>query len=203
MALPAEYRLLSPFFVEREIAGRTFKFYPSSVRVAARMANTLSELSGHVSVLMTNTQRDTGSVHEEVSDADGMTVKKTSVQPINPDLAEKRVDARAKAVKAAMAQLTSSTNRMILGELLMDSLRDDFDRGAKRETADVQELVDGMEIPILIEFLGGLVAANSKVFGDLGNSLKAALGDAVGGMFANLAPGEAPAEAGEISKTPS
>lgn len=186
MALPDKYRLLSPFFVEREIAGSMFKFYPNSVRVAARLGDTIADLSAHISVLLSNTQRDQGSVHEEVKDAEGMTVTKTSVQPINPDLAKLRVEKRATAVKKATEKLTSPQNRMILAELLMDSLRDDYDRGKNRTSEDLQELVDGMEIPVLMEFLAGLVAANAKVFGDLGKTLKDALGEQLGGALGGL-----------------
>lgn len=198
MALPDKYRLLSPHFVEREINGETFKFFPVSLGASAPMADMISELSRHFSVIFSDTNRDQGSTHEEMEDPDGATMKKTTVQPINPDLAMIRIDKRSAAVQKAIETLVNPKYRLALGELLMNSLREDFPREDRksRKSAETQDWIDSLELPTFIEFLKGLAEANAEVFGAMGKSLKDALGGQVTAALEGLAASEEPATAG-------
>lgn len=173
MAIPERFRLLSPASVTREINGEDFTFYTVSLRVAAKMAPLLSRLAGHFSTLLSgDPKQDQGRIEEDFATPEGEVISKTTVQPINPELATMRAEKREQAIRGAVDALLDPQNRRALGELLMDSLRDDFPRGAKnRDAGEIQEFVDGMDIPVFIEFLKGLAAANAKVFGDLGNGI--------------------------------
>lgn len=185
MAIPDRFRLLSRHSVTRSIEGQDFVFYPVSLRVAARMAPLLAQLARHFSTLLSGDRKvDQGRTEEDFTNQDGDVVQKTRLDPINPELARIRADQREAAVAGAVEALLADKHRLALGELLMDSLRDDFPRGAKaRSASDIQEFVDEMEIPVFVEFLLGLAQANAKVFGDLGKEIGRAVQERAGSLL--------------------
>ena len=171
-AIAEMFRLLSPLSVDREIHGKTATFYTCSVRTCARLQNLLSKMAGYLSTLMgADSKRDQGKVEEDYQTESGEVIQKTRVEPINPDLARLRTQQKQAAVEGAVQELLSDSNRTAIGELLMDSLKDNFPRGKKRPAEECLEFVDSMDLPTLILFLQGLAMANAKVFGDLGKGL--------------------------------
>lgn len=174
MALPQRLQLLSPSSVEKEILGETYRFYSVGVRTAAKLSSTIANLAGHIAVLMGGGQKDQGSTIEDYTAPGGEAVSKTHSDPINPDLAKLRADQRRSSVTQALTQLMDQKTRQVLGELLMDSMRDDFPRGQARNAEEAREFVDQMDLPVLVQFLAGLIEANKNFFGDLGNQLVAA-----------------------------
>lgn len=176
-SLPQKFKsLLAPTFVEREIQGNIFRFYTVSVSAATRLAPAISRMIGHLSVLIGgNPEADQGRTLKDYEAPSGEKVQETVVEPINPALAKLRLEQRKAAMEGAVEALLDPKTRMVLGELLMDSLRDDFARNARRDTALVGEFVDSMDVPTLLEFVKGLAEANIGVFGDLGKGLRRAL----------------------------
>lgn len=168
MSFADKFAALAPFSVEREIGGQSFKFYQCSLRAGARMAGVISKIAGHVSVLLVGDKQDCGQTIEDFTD-DGVTVNKTTIDPINPDLAKLRVEQRAGALSGAISELVSKNNRQAMAELLMDSLRDEFPR--KGRTSEDSDMFDDMDIPFYVEFIKGLFAANQKLLGGLGKEL--------------------------------
>jgi hypothetical protein len=147
----------------------------------------LAELAGHFTTLLaSNSGRDQGSTEEVYAPPEGEKgeiMTKTVVQPINPDLATLRTNQRERSVQGAIKSLFSDANRAALGELIMDSLKDDFPRGKKRPAEECLEFVDSMDLPTFVEFLKGLAEANAKVFGDLGKELGRAVQDKAGELL--------------------
>lgn len=187
-AIADMFRLLSPLTVDREINGKTVTFHTCSVRTCARLSSFISKMAGHLSVLMTSENRDQGKVEEDYQTKEGEIIQKTIVDPINPDLAELRVAKRKKAVEEAFSELMSEPNRALIGDLLMDSLKENFPRGEKRPADECLEFVDSMDVPTFIQFLIGLAAANAKVFGDLGKELSRAFQAKAGELLGTKAP---------------
>ena len=181
MSIAEKLRLLSPLSVDREIHGMQVTFYTCSVRTCARLSSLLSQLAGHFTTLLgSSSARDQGSTEEVYAPPEGEKgeiMTKTVVQPINPDLAALRTKQRENAVKGAIAALFDEKNRAAIGELLMDSMKDDFPRGKKRPADECQEFIDSMDVATLPLFLSGLAEANAKVFGDLGKGLGRAVQD--------------------------
>jgi hypothetical protein len=171
MSFATKFRLLSPLSVDREIHGVKVTFYTCSVRTCARLSGLLSEIAGHVSAILGKTDRDQGTTDETFQSPEGEIHSKQVVQPINPELAGMRVTQRKKAVSGAITSLLSDKNRAAVGELIMDSLKDDFPRGEKRPAEECLAFIDEMDVPTFVEFFRGLAAANAKVFGDLGKEL--------------------------------
>lgn len=181
MSFAEKFRLLSPLSVDREIHGQTVTFYTCSVRTCARLSGLLSQLAGHFTTLLGGSSaRDQGTIEEVYAPPEGEhgeILTKSIVQPINPDLAALRSKQRQQALQGAIQSLFDKKNRAAIGELLIDSMKDEFPRGKRRPTEECQEFVDEMDVPTLIEFLKGLAEANAKVFGDLGKGLGRAVQD--------------------------
>lgn len=175
MLFAEKFRLLSPLSVDREINERQVTFYTCSVRTCARLSGLIAQLVGHFTTLLgSNSGRDQGQTEEIYAPPEGEVgeiLTKTVVEPINPDLAALRVKQRAGAVQGAIETLLSKANRAAIGEMLMDSLKDDFPRGKKRPADECLEFIDSMDVPTLVLFLKGLAKANAEVFGDLGKAL--------------------------------
>jgi hypothetical protein len=205
MAIPDKFRLLCPQGEIRTIEGVDFTFYPVSLRCAAKMAPLLSRLAGHFSLLLGGESRtDQGRTIEDYTTADGDVVSKTVVDPINPDLARLRDEQRERSIAGAVEAILDDRHRLAVGELLMDSLRDDFPRGAKqRSAADIQDFVDQMEVPVFIEFVKGLAAANARIFGDLGKGIGRAVQAKADELLGEIEGREASGTAGSNSRTAS
>lgn len=178
VAISEMFQLLSPFSVDREINGKTVTFYTCSVKTCARLSPFLTEMAGHLSILIGgNAATGQGTVAEDWQDADGAQVQKTTTQAINPDLDEMRSARRQRAVEGAVSACFDEKNRAALGDLMMDSLKDNFKRGEKRPREECLGFIDEMDPPTLTQFLQGLALANAKVFGDLGKGLGRAVQD--------------------------
>jgi len=193
MSIAEKFRLLSPLSVDREIQGVKVTFYTCSVGTCARLSGLLAEMAGHFTALLgSSSSRDQGSTEEVYAPPEGEKGEiftKTIVQPINPDLAILRAKQREKSVQGAVTSLFSDKNRAAIGELFMDSLKDDFPRGKKRPVDECLAFVDEMDLPIFIEFFRGLAEANAKVFGDLGKELGRAVQDKAGELLGTTVVG--------------
>lgn len=178
VAISEMFQLLSPFSVDREINGKQVTFYTCSVKTCSRLKGFLTEMAGHLSVLIGgNPANGQAVVSEDWQDTDGAMVQKTTTQAINPELEELRMTRRRKAIEGAVGACFDSKNRAAIGELLMDSLKDNFPRGEKRPSEECLGFIDQMDPPTLTQFLQGLAMANAKVFGDLGKALGRAVQD--------------------------
>lgn len=192
-AISEMFQLLSPLTVEREINGRMVTFYTCSVKTCARLKGFLSSMAGHISVLISgNAASGQATVTEDWQDTDGAMVQKTTTQAINPDLDELRSTRRQRAIQGAVDALMDDSTRAALGELLMDSLKDNFPRGSKRPVEECRGFVDEMDPPTLMQFIGGLAEANAKVFGDLGKGLGQAVQAKAEELLGKAAPKDQP-----------
>ena len=79
---------------------------------------------------------------------------------------------------------------LAIGMLVADSLRNDFERPVKE--ADVQEFLNSIDIASLFEFVLGVLDANAKVFGPLGEQIRAAITAKVRAVAAQHASPAAP-----------
>ncbi len=193
VAISEMFQLLSPFSVDREINGKTVTFYTCSVKTCARLSGFLTEMAGHLSVLVGgNAANGQATVAEDWRDSDGAMVQKTTTQAINPDLEEVRVSRRQRAVEGAISACFDEKNRAAVGDLLMDSLKDNFPRGEKRPREECLSFIDQMDPPTLTQFLQGLAMANAKVFGDLGKELRQAVQAKAEELLGKAAPKESP-----------
>lgn len=154
----------------RTINGAEFNFYP--VRVARIITGDLKEIiapiSDAIQVLLRPRNQDE-EVLEEVS-PDGTIAR--CRKPVSADLAKYLSDKKAETMSAAMNQLFSDKTRYSLGTLIMDSLRDDCPKNPSEQ--EVKDFVDheNMDALAFTEFVKGFMAANTSIFGDLGNLIQ-------------------------------
>lgn len=154
-----------------------FNFYP--VRVARILTGDLKEIltpvSEAVQVLLQPKNQDE-EVMEEVS-PDGTVARIT--KPVPLDMARYRAEKKQKTLQSAMDVLFSDATRYKIARIIMDSLRDDCPADPTED--QVKQFADAPEMDVVrfAEFIKGFMAANSAIFGDLGNLIRERVGKVV------------------------
>jgi len=175
--------------VSREIRGQTWQFYPVCLSTVQKLQSTITALVDAGAVLFADHKDETGQSQEIIQSADG-TITRTTVDAIQPKLAELRAAQRSEAVRQATNAFLSQNGHLAIGMLVADSLRNDFERPVKE--ADVQEFLNSIDIASLFEFVLGVLDANAKVFGPLGEQIRAAITAKVRAVAAQHASPAAP-----------
>lgn len=168
----------------REIAGQTFTFYPISVRMLFELKSNMEPLMRGLKFLMglnkAEDQVGTQTI-EETKDPQFFNAKMPGANTLTrvthigvPDVAvlKARAEAADKETREAIEAVLGDQNRLLLGRVLADSLRDE---GIKTDS-EIQEFIldSSFDLPLLVEFLSGFFAVNAKVFGPFAERLKAA-----------------------------
>lgn len=149
-----------------------FKFYP--VRVAKVATGELKELAEPLvnafTLLLNGSRQHEVQVTEEVTEMGAVIRQNTAIAP---ELASLRDNQREVAIRRSMDVLLNEKARLAIGRLLMDSLRDDFEKATPTDE-EVLAFIDheSMTLDVLAEFIKGFFAANTMIFGDLGNRIK-------------------------------
>lgn len=160
-----------------------FNFYP--VRIKRILTGTTREILEPISealqVIMRPRNADEKILEEQCIDG---TVARAR-EPISLEMAQFRAQERQQAMQAAMKALFADDTRYKLARLIMDSLRDDCP--AEPSDAEVRDFVDApsMDITVFVEFVKGFMAANTAIFGDLGNLIRERINQAVERMTAD------------------
>lgn len=162
-------------YVEREIQGDTYRFFPVRVKTLFRLRRVALPLAKALSTLFAPQNADFGVVQRQFNDTgDGASGTETVTEPISRELAELRTRERTEAITGAIEAFTDPENAQVVGEILIDSLREEFNKGIDNPPA--KAVVEHLETPTLIEFLKGVAAANKEVLGPLADHAQAAPG---------------------------
>ena len=163
--------------VDSDNGPQEFKFYPPRMRMllSGRMREILEPLSQAASTIFSDTSQDV-SRQQEV-ETDGRVT--TFVQGINPDVIALRAEKRAQAIKDALAALLDDNTRWQLGELLADSLRDDFPEDAGQRAVESKAFMDEIDLPTLGQFIQGYFKALKPILDKSGNSIFSSLQETV------------------------
>lgn len=196
-------------YVEHAIAGRLMRFYPNRVGLLQDLAEISRPIAKALSALFAETRGDAGVITERIKDGTA-TGEKTTVQPISAELAKQRASERHGAIDALIESIGDDRNRLLLGRLLMDSLREEFPYVREREPKEIEEWLDGdgkeypgIELPMLVELIQGWIKANSKVFGNVGEQVAALVKERIGGFQSGSQSENPSPTVGSDSKTPS
>lgn len=182
-------------FVARQIGDTTWNFYPVSVGRIFELRETISSLFTAASALFASNKDDVGQEIEKITQQGGE-IQRTNISAISVELATLRDKQRKESIAAAVEALLSDNNRLMLGRLIADSLREEFDRNAPDK--EISDFMDALDLGTLIEFLMGFVETNAKVFGPLGERLRAT----VQSKLSALAPESPAASASEAQSQP-
>jgi hypothetical protein len=160
--------------VERTIGDTTWNFYPVSVGRLFELRDTIKDIFSAATALFTKNGDDVAQEIERIRQGDG-TIERTNIAAITPEMAKFRDEQKKSSVQAAVEALLCERNKLMIGKLLADSLRDDFDRNVKED--EIKEFMEALDLASLVQFLIGFAEANAKVFGPVGEKIRAAIGN--------------------------
>lgn len=189
--------------VDSDNGPQEFRFYPPRMRVliSGRMREIVEPITRALSTIFSKNDQD-ASRQQEVSQDGTVT---TFVQGLNPEVIAVRDKQRGAAIRDALASLLDDKTRYHVGELLADSLRDEFSTDEAQRARQVREFMDEVDLPTLAEMLKGyfkalapvLDASGNSILSDLRNVVKREVGRATGRA------GESDEDLGEILEGPS
>lgn len=168
----------SPNYVLHEVAGEELHFYPVSVGMAFKLRVIGRPLAKSLSVLFGNKDQDHGTRDVTVRNEYGTDDRQIIIDPISEGLARIRHEQRTESIEKLVESLTDDGNAAVVGEIIMDSLRDVFPKGDAHRPPPT-EFINQMPLPVLGGMIMGLVQANKEVFGPLTEQVAAAASAAV------------------------
>jgi hypothetical protein len=199
-------------FVEHDVCGTRLRFYPNRIGLLHELAEVSKPVAAALAALFADKSGDATSTDKTMVQGD-TTVRECSLQGVAPEVIRLRADERERAVAALLSAVSDARNRLLLGRLLMDSLRDEFPYAVDRPPAEVEEFLygsadfPGLDVPAVASMVGGWIKANAQVFGDAGKQVAALVESRLGGLVPprpNDSPSESPSPSdGSSSKTPS
>lgn len=165
MKIKQKFSLLRRNTETREISGQTFTFYPISVRMLFELKSNMEPLMKALRALFSKLPNEGTQTVEETRDPMTGQVLTRTTHLGAPDVAvlKARSEEQEKVLRDAVEALLGDANRLMLGRVLADSLRDE----EIRTDSQVQEFITdpAFDLPLLVEFLSGFFAVNAKVFG--------------------------------------
>jgi len=157
---------LSPTCITHEINGSNVNFYPISLGLAFRLRTVAKPLVLAIQTLFATDKNDTGSTQKTTKRGEDSYDSETILAPITPELAALRSKQTADAVASLVDSILGDENLKIVGEILMDSMRDHFPPG-NRDNPPPSEFIKEIEPSTAVQMLMGVLKANKGVFGPL------------------------------------
>lgn len=161
---------LAPQKATHVVGTRETNFYPISVKALLSSREVLKPLARALRVLFAQNTSDQGTTRRTVGDAGEILIS-----PIAPELAKLRHEQVDKALAELIDALTDDKNATVIGQLLVDALRDDFERDSM-DPASCLAFVRGMDATTLSDMIVGFAKGNKKVLGPFGEILGETLG---------------------------
>lgn len=172
---------LAPKTEPHMVAGETINFAAVSLPMLTKLRVFATPIATLFAALWQDNKRDSGTISRNVVPDNpvildlpngGTTVTTDSevvMQAITPELAKTRYDLRTKAVTAFFEAITEDTAIGVIGEIVMDSMIDDFPRTESKP--HVGEFLSSVGLPTLLEMCVGVAKANKGQFSPLLKSL--------------------------------
>jgi hypothetical protein len=155
----------SPKAYPSVIRGREIDFYPITARLLFQMKAIGKDITRPLAVLFTRDTNDAGRTIKEFENKNTKDVmQETHIEPVSEALATFRIRERQRAIVEIVDTFLSADNKLIVGKLILNSMRQDKD--AKDD--EVTTLMDGLDVIALRELLTGVYHANKEVLGPLG-----------------------------------
>lgn len=174
----------SPNFIVHEVGDQELHFYPISVGLAFKLRVIGKPLAKSLSVLFGNKDQDHGTKDITVHNEYGSEDRQIIIEPITEGLAKMRHDQRTESIERLVESLTDDKNAAVVGEIIMDSLREVFVKGEPKPAPS--EFITGLPLPAMGAMIMGLVKANKEVFGPLTEQVAAAASAAVSRIGAGV-----------------
>ncbi len=166
-------QFISPQGTEYTVAGKALMFYPVSVKTAFKLKGVAKPIASALTKLF---QKD-GPL-KQTTVLDTVEGNQTDIQPLSIEAAKFIQESHSSAAQEIFDTLTNEKTLLVIGELIMDSLRDDYKRHPAPTEAQIQEFVDSLDLEVIAQMAIGVVKANTKLFHPLrewaGEAIKAA-----------------------------
>lgn len=163
--------LFTPKHVEYEVSGNQLRFYPVSLTMLWKMRTAFEPILDAFRIL-SGGKNDFEQIVDQGADEFGNQRTITKIGSVDIEIAKMREQNGAKAVKLAMEAVFSTDTRDLLGELITDSLRDEFTREEAVDRDVVQQVVRELNLETMMGMAMGLVNANAKVFGPFAEKVR-------------------------------
>lgn len=175
--------------ITRTIGESEWTFYPVSVARLFQLRETIKNICASAAFLFGSSKDDCGQEIEKITSHEGV-IERNNIAAIAPDLAKLRDQQKRDGIGLSIDALLGEQNKLAIGRLLADSLRDNFDRNVPDK--EVLEFLDTLDLAQMVEMLMGFAEANAKVFGPLGERMRTAIQSKLGELVA-AKTGDAPA----------
>ncbi len=168
--------------VEHEVCGETFRFSPNRIGMFRELRDLSAPVTEALTVLFADKSRDSGTSVKTVSDGEDFLQEDCATQPLTIEMAKFRADEQTDAISKLVNTIADERNQILIGRLIMDSLRGDFPYARNRSAKDVEEFLfgsdgdddwSGIDMAVMVELTIGWIKANAKVFGSSGEGLVA------------------------------
>lgn len=154
----------------RAVEGQDISFYPVSGHVALMLRAVARPVAKLISHLTDNSRDGDRRVKHSMFESATDKGANTDMEPVTLDVIQFRANQRSGAIDEFLESLFSEEVLQVLGCLIIDSMRprDDI---APPDAAEGGKFARGLDLPIMRQYLAGVVAANGAAFGPLGEAL--------------------------------
>jgi len=148
-----------------EVSGQQVEFWSCSFPVLFQLKSAVGPISKGVMSLFRGNRNDVSRFQEDTKTKDGSPSRVIQEMAITPEMAKVRAEQNNKAIQEALDAIFADQNRLLLGKVLMDSMRGICKR--KPEPKEIEDFLADLDFGIVVEMLMGVAKANAEVFGPL------------------------------------
>lgn len=210
MSWKNRFTYASKHYVEHLVGENTLRFYPNRIGLLQELAEISKPIAKAISRLFSESGGDRTAITEKFSDRDGLQVEKITVEAMTPESASSAQQQKDAAIEDLLSALANPRNRLLVGQLLMDSLRDEFPYKKDRPIPEIEEFLygdgesyQGLELPILANLIKGWMKANARVFGEAGERVAGIVQSRLGNLRSESTSEPMTPASGSSSKTQS
>mgnify|MGYP006274708185 CR=1 len=181
----------APNFITHQVNGEDVRFYAISVGMMFRLKTIGRPLARSLAVLFGKNDRDQATADRQVGED-----REIVIEAISEGLAKIRHEQKTEAIEGLIDGLTKDNNVEVIGEIIMNSMRDVFPPNDK-SNPPAKEFMDSLPAPVLTALIVGVAKANKGVLGPLADQVADQMADSVARIAARN--NEAPASQEESS----
>jgi len=167
MAWKEKMSFIAPQATPHRVQGQEFNFYPVSLATMFKLRGAAKSIAKALATIFNGNASDNGSVHRQIANEHKSFDTETVVEAVAADVIKLRHEQRVEAFQNVVETLMDEANLVVLGELIIDSLRDVFPKEARSEWPPAKEFITATEGPALVDMIVGVAKANKGLFGPL------------------------------------
>jgi hypothetical protein len=148
-----------------QVSDQQVEFWSCSFPVLFQLKSAVGPISKAVMSLFKGNRNDVSRFQEDTKNKDGTPSRVIQEMAITPEMAKVRAEQSNKAIQEALDGIFADQNRLLIGKVLMDSMRGVCKR--KPTVPEIEEFLADLDFGIIVEMLTGVAKANAEVFGPL------------------------------------